>query len=154
MKISIFAFMTLAGVTTVLHHANAELPRPDELKTRIVNDYVKIQESLINDALPKLRIPAQDIQKLSTLMGMSDQNDSIALRKSARAIDRSSKLEDARNAFKDLSKPVISWVRKFDFADLEIGECPMARAQWVQMKGEIRNPYLGKDMISCGAKPS
>src|SRR5664280_1366751 len=28
--------------------------------------------------------------------------------------------------------------------------CPMAQADWLQRTKEIRNPYLGREMLSCG----
>jgi Cu(I)/Ag(I) efflux system membrane fusion protein len=47
-----------------------------------------------------------------------------------------------------------------DFADLKIYECPMAKSavpsaetntgRWLQLKGPIRNPFFGAEMLECG----
>jgi hypothetical protein len=46
-------------------------------------------------------------------------------------------------------------------SDVTVFECPMtgdsfpgapAKAKWVQSGSEIRNPYFGAEMLSCGAE--
>lgn len=128
--------------------------KTDEIKKQIVSSYVTIQEGLANEALDDVKAPAESIERLSIDLGSSAQKDAMQIRKSAQKIAQAKSLKDARAAFKDLSKPVVAWIQKDKPSGLEVDYCPMAGAKWVQKKGEIKNPYLGKDMVSCGENAS
>lgn len=73
--------------------------------------------------------------------------------KAAAALREAKELDAAREAFYELSKPL---VRYLEAADLEEGRpvvayCPMVRKSWLQEKGEITNPYFGTSMLACGS---
>ena len=57
-----------------------------------------------------------------------------------------------RESFKDLSKLYIGNGKSKELDQLQVVECSMAKAKWAQKKGEIKNPYYGKKMLSCGSK--
>lgn len=64
-------------------------------------------------------------------------------------------LETARLAFKNLSEPLIVFVRKVAAKEKEaptmfLFHCGMARACWAQETDEAGNPYFGKSMLKCG----
>jgi len=66
-------------------------------------------------------------------------------------------LTEARKQFLPFSATVVELVgqlRKEDpsFAELKIYHCPMAPKPglWFQEKGELRNPFYGKEMLTCG----
>jgi hypothetical protein len=67
-------------------------------------------------------------------------------------------LSAARTKFGELSRHVVALVRS-DPA-LERGrfvfECPMASGykKWVQTSDKIENPYMGQEMLACGAASS
>lgn len=61
-------------------------------------------------------------------------------------------IEDLRNSFKDLSQLFIGNGKNKELEQLQIMSCSMAKAKWVQKKGDIANPYYGKKMLSCGEK--
>ena len=52
--------------------------------------------------------------------------------------------------------------REPEFRDIKIFECPMAKTavpsaetnqgRWLQMKGPLRNPYFGAEMLECGTE--
>ena len=70
-----------------------------------------------------------------------------------RAADRLAKarsLDAAREAFGELSRPMVR------YREMATGErplvvyCPMAKKPWLQESEEIANPYFGSKMPRCG----
>lgn len=60
-------------------------------------------------------------------------------------------IEELRQSFKQLSSLYIANTGKKDMKDLIVVYCSMAKAKWIQSKGEIKNPYeSGKEMLACG----
>ncbi len=78
------------------------------------------------------------------------------LSQAAAALTRATSLEAARDAFYDLSKPLVRW-RKATIETTApegwptVAYCPMAKRSWLQPAGEIGNPYHGQSMLRCGA---
>jgi len=74
---------------------------------------------------------------------------------SATSISKTSDIEVQRNHFKHLSAHLIKAVKLFG-VDQQVYEqfCPMADdnkgAYWLSLSKEIKNPYLGKGMSTCG----
>jgi hypothetical protein len=91
--------------------------------------YGKIQGALAND----------------NLAGAQAAASTLPLDKDAQAIAASKTLDDARAAFKLISKKAIGMA-----AD-DVFKCPMvADGYWIQTSTKCANPYLGKSMPGCG----
>jgi Cu(I)/Ag(I) efflux system membrane fusion protein len=75
-------------------------------------------------------------------------------------------LKDARKSFHTFSEATVALaqtVRRTDkeFANVKVFRCPMTkdafpgapnRADWIQLKPEVRNPWFGKEMLDCGSE--
>lgn len=72
-------------------------------------------------------------------------------------------LAAARREFLPLSQAVADYARQVrgHFAKLKIFRCPMSgqvgsgapeNAKWIQFTAELRNPYMGKEMLGCGVE--
>jgi len=75
-------------------------------------------------------------------------------------------LKDARKAFHPFSEASVTLaqaLRRLDkeFASVKVFRCPMTkdafpgapnRADWIQLKPEVRNPWFGAEMIDCGSE--
>lgn len=65
-------------------------------------------------------------------------------------------LGEARKAFGEVSKQVVALISADPALQKgrHVFECPMAKGykKWVQTKGEIENPYMGKEMLECGSE--
>lgn len=60
-------------------------------------------------------------------------------------------LAAARKAFKGLSDAVIELLRATPGEQpLHRAHCPMAQASWLQADEDLRNPYMGAEMLQCG----
>ena len=126
----------------------ASLQASDALKA-IVGSYLEIQARLAADKIDGVKPAAQAIGEQAARMGPS--GDAIA--KSAKAIAGATDLQAARLAFGDLSEAVIAvgkaegWK---DVPEVKLAYCPMVKKAWIQKEPEIRNPYYGAAMLTCG----
>ena len=132
---------------------------------KVVHRYETARLSLINDTTDGVSDRAQEIvvlldalvadfsaQKAGIDAAHSEDVRSLLplLRKAAVALAEASDLTDARDAFYELSKPLVRW-RKVAVVELPaLAYCPMAKRSWLQPKGELGNPYYGQSMLTCG----
>ena len=72
-----------------------------------------------------------------------------------KAISAAEDIETQRENFIALSQNMIALVSNFDeIEEIYIQRCPMANnnkgATWLSRNKEIRNPYFGEQMMTCG----
>jgi len=60
-------------------------------------------------------------------------------------------LEQARQAFGELSRPMVQW-REMSTSTHKpkVVFCPMAKKPWLQESDQVANPYFGSKMLKCG----
>lgn len=127
----------------------ASVQASDAMKA-IVGSYLDIQAKLAADKIDGIKPAAQAIATQASRMGAP--GDPIA--KAAKAIGEAADIKAARLAFGDLSDAVIAagkadgWK---DVPEVKVAYCPMVKKSWVQKESEIRNPYLGSSMLTCGS---
>lgn len=126
----------------------ASVQASDAMKA-IVGSYLVIQAKLAADTIDGVKPAAQDIGGQAARMGPAGE----AIVKSAKAVENAADLKTTRLAFGDLSDAVIAagkaelWK---DVPEVKVAYCPMVKKSWVQKEAEIRNPYYGKSMLTCG----
>ena len=113
----------------------------EQVVSALFRDYVSAQTALANDNFPEAR------QALMALAKDSDEKIQALAQEVADCED----IETARKKFKPLSEVISEMELPQGFV---VAFCPMADggkgAPWVQTKGEIRNPYYGAKMLTCG----
>lgn len=72
------------------------------------------------------------------------------LTEAAAALSAATSLDAARDAFYDLSKPLVRWRKAADGDKPVVAYCPMAKRSWLQPEGDLGNPYYGQSMLRCG----
>lgn len=115
----------------------------------IVGSYLGIQASLAGDKLDGVKPAALAIGEQAARMGTAGE----AIVKAAKAVEGAADITAARAAFGDLSDAVIAAGNAEDWKDVpdvRVAYCPMAKESWLQKESEIRNPYYGKSMLTCG----
>ena len=139
----------LAGVTLVLAlMAGAGAQASDAMKA-IVGSYLAIQANLAADKIDGLEPAARAISEQASRMGAAGKD----MANAARALGAAGDIKAARLAFGTLSDAVIAagkaegWK---DVPEVKVAYCPMVEKSWVQKGSEIRNPYLGSSMLTCG----
>jgi Cu(I)/Ag(I) efflux system membrane fusion protein len=76
--------------------------------------------------------------------------------RSTRSIKNAETLQAQRNSFIQLSEAIIDMVQNFrnQESKLYVQFCPMADANqgafWLSSEKQIRNPYYGESMLTCG----
>ncbi|MEQ9261892.1 MAG: efflux RND transporter periplasmic adaptor subunit [Owenweeksia sp.] len=81
---------------------------------------------------------------------------SRTLKKALEHLPHFKSMEEIRGAFQQVSEGMINLTRSFTPFDtpLYIQHCPMADsnkgADWLSIKAEIKNPYFGEAMLTCG----
>ena len=72
--------------------------------------------------------------------------------KQADALAQAKDLKAARAAFKPLSASLVKYLadNKAGVGTYHEAYCPMVKASWLQTGKAIKNPYMGKQMLSCG----
>lgn len=104
--------------------------------------YEKVASALCADDLTAAKAAAQVLATEAVRL----HHDGIA--GSAAAVARADGIAVARTSFRALSTATgaLAQHAKGYF----ILTCPMAQADWVQSTREVANPYLGRDMLTCG----
>lgn len=144
---------------------------PDKFREQIddvLDVYFKIQDALTKDTPEivkeqgKLLGQALDIVDMSQLKGegrvawMKDLN---VLNDQASILGSSSDIENQRKSFEVLSETLKSVIVDFGTSGKHaviVFHCPMAfnnkGADWLQDNPDLRNPYFGSAMLTCGEK--
>jgi len=127
----------------------------------IMTEYLKIQSALAADTTEGVKPAAEAIAKSSKSLDPGKAPEKQAeLYKSIPAdlaaacgkLEQAKDIAGAREAFKELSKPMAVWVANSEPEKMSVMHCPMAQAVWVQPGTKVANPYYGTSMAGCGMK--
>lgn len=125
------ALAMLAGL--LLAPQNLQAHGSEASMKAYMEPYGKIQVALAGDDLAGAQAAAK----------------TLPLDKDAQAIAASSTLDDARKAFKSMSKKAVAMAA--DDEGYYTFKCPMVEdGYWIQSSTKTNNPYLGKSMPGCG----
>ena len=140
--------LPLAGFTG--DEKKAENPALMEPVKSVLDHYLSIRTELTKDSVKGLDEHANAIAKAVKGDDMKMLSPDVA--KQAETLAKAKDLKAARVAFKPLSASLIKYL-----ADNKAGKgvyhevyCPMVKASWLQKETDIKNPYLGKAMLTCG----
>src|SRR6266481_4704059 len=146
-------FLALAVIAAPGVSISAEDKKMDTLMEpvkSVYDHYLAIQKELAKDSIKGVDEHATAISKAVKADEMKMFSPDVA--KQAEALAKAKDLKAAREADKPLSASLIKYL-----ADNKAGEgvyheayCPMVKASWLQTEKAIKNPYMGKAMLSCG----
>ncbi len=129
-----------------------------------VLDYIALKNAFVASDLTTAKVKARD---LAVRLGGADMNamgaahdawmqQAIPVQRIAERIANAADLEAAREGFSELTTPMVNAVKVLGDGgrELYVQHCPMAfdhaGANWVSLEREIRNPYFGDKMLTCG----
>ena len=136
-----------ALIANVLAFSTSVAQASDAL-TNVLSSYLEIQAQLAADKIDGIKTPAAEIAKNAAQLDGGE--DIIA---SAKELERAGDIKKARTAFGKLSTAVIAAVESSSddvVGGVKVGYCPMVNASWLQKDGQVRNPYYGSAMLTCG----
>jgi hypothetical protein len=116
----------------------------------VLDHYLRVQDALTRDTTKGIEEDANIIANLVRGDDMKMLSSDIASQ--ADALAKAKDLKAAREAFKPLSKSLIQYMteKKAGTGVYHEVYCPMAKASWLQKGTDVRNPYYGKEMLTCG----
>ena len=132
----------------------------------VYNNYIKLKDELVkadaNNAMITSKVILVNLSKvdMKQLTDKNAHNHWMSIEKeikvSANSISNSSDIKTQRIHFKHLSSHLINAIKLFGINKKVFVEfCPMANnnkgAVWLSMEEEIRNPYYGDAMLTCGS---
>lgn len=106
-------------------------------------NYLKMQEALAADDMKNALAAHKTICEEELLHYKDDYKDCGKNFKN---------IGELRESFKQLSKIYTENGDKKEMKQLIQATCSMAKANWIQKSGPLKNPYYGKSMLECGEK--
>ncbi|PWJ58669.1 uncharacterized protein DUF3347 [Dyadobacter jejuensis] len=138
----------------------AEMPM-EEVQKVVIKDaslnavyqhYVHLTNALIDSDVAETQSAAAAIE-----VGMKDMGASEKMVKTAAQITEAKDLEKQRLLYATLSDDLIPLIKKAGLSsgELNVDFCPMAGDQkgayWLAGHKDIKNPYMGSKMMTCGS---
>jgi len=112
----------------------------------VVDPYLKIQTALAGDSLDGVAAGAAAVATAAAKLGAAG----APVAEAATRMGAASDIKAARTLFMDLSETLIKAAGESLASDVRIAYCPMVKKHWLQTDKEIRNPYYGSSMLTCG----
>ena len=145
------ALVAMPLVSALADEKKADEPALMEPVKSVLDHYLMIQTELAKDSVKGVDEHANAIAKAVNGDDMKMLSPVVA--KQAETLAKAKDLKAARAAFKPLSASLVKYL-----ADNKAGKgtyhevyCPMAKASWLQEGTDIKNPYMGKEMLTCGS---
>jgi hypothetical protein len=139
----------------------AQEPSNNMSENSLLVAYLNLKNALADDNFAIAKISASAMADAADTMPVKDlsadqqklwQINVKRIKDDSRQISESSAIAVQRQHFAGLSKNMYAV-----FRDLKINKqvlyeqyCPMKKATWLSESSAIRNPYFGKQMLSCG----
>lgn len=139
-KIMLAMAAMLFGVSAFAQNTKSHFDNYILIKTALVNGDAKAAGIATGTFYTALKSDGDFAQKATLL----------------KAADKLSKtgdnLEKQRATFNDVSTAMWSLVKSSDKVDQSVfyQYCPMKKSYWLSKEKEIRNPYYGSSMLTCG----
>lgn len=152
MKLTTLALTFTAALGLLFTHPLRAVDEPVLMQPvkSILDQYLAIQGDLANDSIIGLDEHANAIAKAVT--GDEMKMLAVSVAKQAELLAKAKDLRTARQAFVPLSNSLIKYLadHKAGAGTYHVVYCSMVNAYWLQTAKDIKNPYMGKQMLTCG----
>jgi hypothetical protein len=121
-----------------------------ELPSALIDPYLQVQVALSSDQFNGIAAHAQAIGTAATALG----KDGEPIVASAKKLVAAKDIAAARTAFGEVSDAIEAYATKTKStypAGVRVAYCPMVDKPWLTKDKEIRNPYYGASMSTCGS---
>jgi len=131
--------------------AAAPVQLKDPKAQAVYQHYVHLTTALINSDSNEAKIAGAAIEA-----GAKELPQAAAIAQSAQQVAQAPTLEAQRAQYMALSNNIITLIKNtgLNSGELYVDFCPMANngkgAQWIAASKEIKNPYYGDEMMTCG----
>ncbi len=117
----------------------------------VYEQYAKLTDAFTKEDVANAKLAANAIE-----VGAKELDGGQAIASSAATIVASGDIETQRTAYLKMSNDLIALVKSSGMkeGELYVEHCPMAfnnaGGSWISSNKEIRNPYFGDKMMTCG----
>lgn len=129
--------------------------------TTVLNAYFGLKDAFVASQVETVKTKAQkmlkEVKNLRTNnLGAMEVSHINEMNKMLKAITENDVLENQRNHFVILSRDMIAFASNLDKVEIPVfvHHCPMANtnkgADWLSLSQEVKNPYYGDAMMTCG----
>ena len=156
-------------------NVSSALPALTDQQRKAVKDFIALADALAaclaTDDLKEFNAQAAKTHTAtSSLLNVFDSTNAwqslLKPIEKASHLSDANNLKDARKAFHPFSEASVVLAQALrrvenEFANLKVFRCPMTkdafpgapnRADWIQLKPEVRNPWFGAEMLDCGSE--
>ena len=159
MKKLLVALMVMIGAFAI--GATAQQREGSSQLSPILKQYYGVKDALVSSDAAATAAKANDLA--ATIQGVKSNTLPAAeqaafeplagkLLTSAQAIAGNKDISKQRAAFKTLSDDLTTLAKAVPLSGSPVYQqyCPMKKAYWLSDNGSIKNPYYGKQMLTCG----
>lgn len=152
MKKVIFIIAIVASICIQISFAQ-DSTKQDQLPS-LLSDYYNIKNALVAGDATSATVNAKAfLQKANTIdYKVISEGNVHALSSSAGKIAAAETIQQQREYFALFSINMTALVKAIKLTDQPIYQlyCPMKKAYWLSNEKEVRNPYFGSSMLTCG----
>ncbi|TCC96056.1 DUF3347 domain-containing protein [Pedobacter hiemivivus] len=129
----------------------ARVSLKDDKLNAVYQHYTHLTVALVNGDMAEAKVAANAIE-----LGSKELSNGSGLTALAAKIGAAADIEVQRTVFSDLSNDFIAKVKNSGLTsgELYVEYCPMALndkgASWLSNQKDIKNPYFGDSMLTCG----
>jgi len=152
---TIAGMVVAAALATIGGAACMRAAEPVDPLAAMLADYGTIHDALADDRVDGVVAAAAKIAgRAADASGQATAKDAYLKLAAAAGAMKGPDIGSLRNQLYELSKALAGVVAATGSAGADLYYCPMAEGYWLQKKedGELRNPYYGKSMLTCGSK--
>jgi hypothetical protein len=128
--------------------------QPDAQLQQLLNHYYNIKNALVaGDAASASNNALAFVKTANSLdYKVISEGNINTLVKDAGKISLAKSIQKQREVFSNLSSNVIAVAKALKLTNqpVYVQYCPMKKASWLSSEKEIRNPYYGSSMLTCG----
>lgn len=117
---------------------------------KLLNNYINVKNALVNsDNNTASQAISTFYQSLKSEASFTQKDE---LMKATEKLSKANDIEQQRAVFNDVSTSMWKMVKGSDKLNQSVyyQYCPMKKAYWLSNEKEIKNPYFGSSMLSCG----
>ena len=122
--------------------------------TQLLSQYYSIKDALVSGNGNMASSKAEEFIKTANTIDykLISEGNVNALLKDATPISESRDIKKQREHFANLSTNMVTLAKAMKLTTKPIYQayCPMKKANWLSSEKEIKNPYYGNAMLTCG----
>jgi hypothetical protein len=141
-------------ITASFYKSSAQDSTQQYQLSQLLSQYYNIKDALVAGKSNLASAKAEEFIKVANTIDYKviSEGNINALLKDATPISESKDIKTQREHFANLSNNMTTLAKAMKLTNQSIYQayCPMKKANWLSSDKEIKNPYYGSAMLTCG----